>query len=70
MPKATIGYTLTESILIPEVKIEVHNPEHRYEALRGYSGILAVFDGWACIGWIKVEVLGFSTAKEWMDSMR
>ena len=68
--KATIGYTLTDSIIIPEVKIEVHNPEHRYEALRGYGGILAVFEGWVCIGWIKVEALGFNTAKEWMDSVR
>lgn len=68
--KATIGYTLTDSIIIPEVKIEVHDPKYRYEALRGYSGILAVFEGWGCVGWIKVEALGFNTAKEWMDSVR
>jgi hypothetical protein len=67
---ATIAHTLTESILIPEVKIESHNPAYRYEALRGYSGILAVFEDRICIGWIKVEALGFSTAKEWMNSVR
>ena len=70
MSKGTIGYTATQSIFIPEVKIETHNEEYSYQALRGYSGILAVFGESGCVGWIKVEVLGFSTAKEWMDSMR
>jgi hypothetical protein len=67
--KATIAHTLTESIFIPEVKIETHNEEYRYEALRGYSGTLAVFNCGICIGWIKVETLGFSTAKEWLNSL-
>lgn len=64
----TIGYTATRSIFIPEV--EVTNPKgwYKYEALRGSSQTLAAFDAGNCIGWVKVETLGYTSAKDWLNS--
>lgn len=64
----TIAHTLNRSIFIPEV--EVTNPQgwYKYEALRGSSHTLAVFDTGNCIGWVKVETLGYTSAKDWLNS--
>jgi hypothetical protein len=58
----TIGYTATRSIFIPEV--EVTNPKgwYKYEALRGSSQTLAVFNDGICIGWIGKDDLNRSGA--------
>ena len=54
-------------VLMPSKKITVVDPDHRYEAARGYSASLVVFDkSGKCIGWIDTRTLGFETAKEWM----
>jgi hypothetical protein len=65
----TIAYTLNRSVFVPE--FEVTNPKgwYKYEAIRGSSHTLAVFDwGDKCIGWIKVETLGYTSAKDWLAS--
>jgi len=60
------SYTATGSVYVPEKKIETIDSKHRYEALRGYSASLAVFDGARCVGWIDTRALGYETAKDWL----
>ena len=64
----TIAHTMHRSIFIPEV--EVTNPKgwYKYEALRGSSHTLAAFDAGNCIGWVKAETLGYTSAKDWLNS--
>ena len=49
--KGDFAYTKDDYVFVPEVRIRTHNPAYRYEALRGYSYTVAVFDGDTCIGY-------------------
>ena len=47
---AYIGKDEPISIYIPDTVLN-HSPKYRYRWLRGYSHVLAVFEGDECIGW-------------------
>lgn len=58
-------------IWYPDTEITVPRSNYRYEPLRGYGSIMAVYDEKAdkYVGWIKAETLGFPGAhgvKNWM----
>ncbi len=65
----TIAHTLYRSIFIPEVEVTHPQEWYKYEALRGSSQTLAVFNSGICIGWIKVETLGYPSVKDWLNKV-
>ena len=53
-------------IPVPDIEITKLNELHEYKPLRGWSIVMAVCVRGTCVGWIRVETLGYQSAREWM----
>ena len=60
-----------ERVFVPSVQITQDKPEYNYEPVRGYSGLLIVWDiNDKVIGWIDTRTLGYENAKAWMEGTK
>jgi hypothetical protein len=64
----SLGYE--SGCFIPDIEVSKPESYHMYRAVKGYSQTLAVLttlNPYTCIGWIKVERLGYKSAANWHD---
>ena len=63
------AYTQNKTISLPEVRLYDTKPTYVYVPLRGYGALLAVYDTTtnAYAGWIDVRLLGYETARAWVE---